>query len=113
MRDMPEMAEMAQALSHRSNTCRTGKDKAKAFNNILGSQCVLSRAFASNHRTRKGSEERAKRVVALSRHLWRLFPPEFYPQTLTYITVLEYHRIPYSKRFREDAEHIPLISAFL
>ena len=85
MRDMPEMAEMAQALSHRSNTCRTGKDKAKAFNNILGSQCVLSRAFASNHRTRKGSEERAKRVVALSRHLWRLFPPEFYPRTLTYI----------------------------
>ena len=23
--------------------------------------------------------------MALSRHLWRLFPPEFYPQTLTYI----------------------------
>jgi hypothetical protein len=107
---MPEMEEMAQALSHRSNTCCTGKDKARVVN-ILGSRRVLSRAFASNHR-RKGSEERA-RVMALSRHLWSLFPPEFYPQTLTYITVLEYHRIPYSKRFREDAEHIPLISAFL
>jgi hypothetical protein len=107
---MPEMEEMAQALSHRSNTCCTGKDKARVVN-ILGSRRVLSRAFASNHR-RKGSEERA-RVMALSRHLWSLFPPEFYPQTLTYITVLEYHRIPYNKRFREDAEHIPLISAFL
>jgi len=27
--------------------------------------------------------------------------------------VLEYHRIPYSERVREDAEYIPLIRAFL
>lgn len=43
-----------------------------------------------------------------------VFFPRILPtNTYIYIPVLEYHRIPYSKRVREDAEYIPLIRAFL
>ena len=63
-----------------------------------------SEGFGRTRKTRRGAFQ-----APLASFSPRILPTNTY----IYIPVLEYHRIPYSKRFREDAEYFPLISAFV
>ena len=63
-----------------------------------------SEGFGRTRKTRRGAFQ-----APLASFSPRILPTNTY----IYIPVLEYHRIPYSERVREDAEYIPLIRAFL
>ena len=110
---MPEMEEMAPKHSRiaRIPVVPAKIKRASSISSALGAFFrERSLQIIELGRVRKNAQNASWRFPGTS----GVFFPRILPtNTYIYIPVLEYHRIPYSERVREDAEYIPLIRAFL